>query len=351
MRVTRNRLSFVVLLLLLSLCSSLAAAQQYKAMAISPEQYWGDARGVSSSGYVVGTCQVPTGVSQAFIWSEASGFHILNTPAAYRCTAQAVNYKGQVVGWFQDTTWRSHAAFWDSDGTCHDLGLGGLYDLTDSGLALGSIGDANGVFDVNGNAIFLYAVTVAPFCMNEAGQVAGDRYAIGTDGQAFIWSSDCSFRSLETDSDFSSCALAINGSGATAGYHSRTRFDNVPVMWTPDGTRVSIGLLHTTSSGRANGISDAGAVVGVCERSDYNNGSAAFVWTKEDGIQALPGLDGRDSEAYAINSSGWIVGNVTYSSGAQRAVVWVPVPEPSTLAVILSGIAGIGLLVRRRNPA
>ena len=78
------------------------------------------------------------------------------------------------------------------------------------------------------------------------------------------------------------------------------------------------------------------------------------LWEKVSGayiVRDLGTLAG-DTEgvAYDINDSGLVVGDSWLSSpGDDRAVLWNPVPEPSSLLVLGSGILALAGMVRRRR--
>ena len=60
-------------------------------------------------------------------------------------------------------------------------------------------------------------------------------------------------------------------------------------------------------------------------------------------------LGGNHSWAYGINDSGQIVGWCFTSSGQQHAVLWTPVPEPSSLLALGGGLIGLFELIRRKR--
>jgi probable HAF family extracellular repeat protein len=112
--------------------------------------------------------------------------------------------------------------------------------------------------------------------------------------------------------------------------------------------------LSTVHTAEALGINDQNDIVGYA--LDSAQLSHAMLW-KSDGSmvdlsQYLPGWGG--TTVYDINNNGYMVGTGTNPDGDMRgfllAPIAEPVPEPSTLALLIIGIAGlIGYGWRRDN--
>lgn len=88
-------------------------------------------------------------------------------------------------------------------------------------------------------------------------------------------------------------------------------------------------------------INDAGLIVGYGTAT--NGLEHAFVW--DNGVFSDLGALQNESYACGINKNGLIVG---VSDG--QAVLWTPVPEPTSIPLLVGGIAGLtGFAVRRRK--
>ncbi len=145
--------------------------------------------------------------------------------------------------------------------------------------------------------------------VNEAGRVAGTAYAFdgapGTDTFiAFRWDAAGGFHDLSSGA----AAHAINGSDAVVG-----KANGRATLW-EDGDGTDLGVLSGDVSSVANGINDAGQVVGSSWGED-GTGSRAFLWDAEGGMVDLGLGDG--SWANAINDAGQVVAGT-----ADGPVLW-----------------------------
>jgi probable HAF family extracellular repeat protein len=119
---------------------------------------------------------------------------------------------------------------------------------------------------------------------------------------------------------FSGQSSAINADGVSAGWY-QTRRDSVAVRWDAQGNMTPLGSLPGLPSSLANGINDAGAIVGFAFTNDHLQ-ARAFAWDAADGMRALDDLGGDASLAQAINADGTIVGWSYDAEGILHAVSW-----------------------------
>jgi probable HAF family extracellular repeat protein len=119
---------------------------------------------------------------------------------------------------------------------------------------------------------------------------------------------------------FSGQSSAINGAGASAGWYETLR-TTVAVRWDAQGHRTALGSLPGLPSSLANGINDAGTIVGFAFTNNFLQ-AQAFVWHEATGMQALQDLGGDASLAQAINADGTIVGWSYDAGGILHAVTW-----------------------------
>jgi probable HAF family extracellular repeat protein len=97
-------------------------------------------------------------------------------------------------------------------------------------------------------------------------------------------------------------------------------------------------------------INNSGAVIGYSytDANDMGNCQHAFVW--QDGHAAyLDAFGGSFSRPFGINDSGLIIGVADDPDGNRHAVLWQPIPEPSSLLALAGGMGCAAAMVRRRR--
>lgn len=241
-----------------------------------------------------------------------------------------INDVGTVVGssLYDYVTGDSHAVYWDSIGI-HDLGT---LDGHTSSVAHG---------------------------INDQGQVVGSSWSeVGSLPQrAVVWE-DGNETKLDPLSGYDySSAFKINNFGMVVGsssrwdtyYSSGVEFSYLreeAALW---GNGAVIDIAVEGMNTFASDINDLGQVVGYAYSYPYASVFNAFMWQGGE-ITWLDGIDGAATMAYGINSSGWIAGQAYGSDNNWHAVVWEPVPEPSSILVLVCGIGSlVGTLLRRRE--
>jgi len=275
----------------------------------------------------------------------------------------AINSYGYVAGqvYVEGTT--SRAFFWD--GVLHELGPGIAYDVNDQGtVAAGDRIWSGGITTSTDNYT---ALTIS-----NSGLVAGisnaEAAVIGPEGQV---------RSLGTLGGAWSTVAAVNDGGAIVGsspVQSPVFPDLVHAFIWADEVLQDLGTIGGASA--ANDINNAGTVVGTSRRDSMSPtwavrwlgiGQVEPLWVgvataindkgwvvgQKDGRYPVIWADGQllslplgmfhDGAAMDINASGVVVG-----FAGSHAVIWEPVPEPGSLAVLLAGVGWGGVLALRR---
>lgn len=253
---------------------------------------------------------------------EMSTLPTLSTSSYMWNSFTDINNQGCIIG--QSGTGianGANACYWDSTGI-HDLGV----------LSGDNSSIANGV--------------------NEQGQIVGtsQRDAFPSSlAKAFIWNNN-KMTELGMLSGYNqSQAFDINNSKQVVGssLNEEYRYSGIyerAFIWQNDVMTDLLGLNNVSS--RALKITDSGFVLGYA----YSNSGfySPFVW-KSGTVTWLQGFGRINYYACDINESGWIVGQADATDNTYHAVVWEPVPEPSSLIALFSGIVTLGCVRMRRR--
>lgn len=298
------------------------AAGSYSTRDTAGVYYW-DTTGLHYAGFsltsysIIGLNNSGTIVGSRYV-SDNSTLSTLPTllPSPYGENILAdINDTGIVVGWSKyDYYARTHAALWDAEGI-HDLGtLAG---------------------DTSSRAIRL----------NNGGTVVGE--STGMISRGVIWSNGNKVETGILPRYTSSIAHGINnrevviGSCYNPDYFYTGAFEKA-FIW-QNGQLVDL-LNRSDVSSFAADINDNGQIVGYTYT--YYGQSTAFLY-ENGAITTLEGLGG-ETRAFGINSDGWIVGQAG-SDANWHAVVWEPIPEPSSIIVLFGGLCSLYCSRRRKR--
>lgn len=270
----------------------------------SPEGAYNCLGKINNNGQVVGTYNLhPYWVG--FIWQNGTMTH-LNPFGGEASVACSLNNGGQIAGYATASTdYYFHACTWQN----------GIITM------LGSLGgSSSGAYDINNN-----------------GQVVGTAETSNSASHAALWQNG-NVTDLGTLPGHNySEALSINDNGWVVGRSSLFGDTTRAFLW-KNGTMTELDTSGSSGS-IAYDINNSGQVVGA-------SGDNAVLWQNGSMIN-LSTLGGRWSTASGINNSGWIVGTSSDADDNPHAVLWVPVPEPSSILTFLCGIAGMGNMIWR----
>jgi probable HAF family extracellular repeat protein len=270
-------------------------------------------RAVNNDDEVVGSASAMGIAGGAFLW-QAGVMQNLGTLGGSLSAAVDINGYGDIAGWAEVSDGQAHACLWH-DGAMQDLGTLG-------GVVSGAMGT------------------------NEKRQVVGSSDTAEGLSHAFLWQ-DGVMQDLGTiDGNASSGALKVNDSGQVVGRAGVYGGYRHAFLW-ENGTMRDLGTLSGKSSS-AEDINNSGVVVGYSDVEMSTANCHAFVW--ESGVmQDLGALEGYpDSRAFGINELGQIIGECDNGTD-YRGVIWEPVPEPSSLAILAAGLLPLGVGLRRRK--
>lgn len=264
---------------------------------------------INNSGLVIGDHESPPGFTRPFRWSATTG--VTNIDVSFYL--ESVNESGTIVGWKATPDVRQVPVVVSNtgqltylDNTCGGIG-GQARDINDSGYV---VGDSRGPDSSGGHASIWYE---------------GDAVDIGTFGGTW------------------SVAKAINNFGQVVGVYGDDNGAIGNFVWSLNNDTIFIPTCSLFDYGGFGpiDINDNGVVLG---NTEINGVRTVLTWSMAGGFTIVG-----TGDPHAINNSGYIVGTLeeSYGPGPSQAVVWEPVPEPSSLLALAVGL--VPLILRRRR--
>lgn len=252
--------------------------------------------------------------------------------------ATSINDAGQIVGYSSTQTGEEHAFIWQN-GEMRDMGsaLCEAFDINNYGAVVG------GSYLLQGESLIELGApgNTEARAISNTGLVVGGAKTDDGPFRAFLWKDGVMY-DLHTPPDESSWASDVNDLGQIVGTCNLHAF-----IW-QDGVMKNLDALENGVSWACS-INNRGEIVGSSSYLDGNNTRRATLWANGNVVDLGIMNGGSFSEAYSISDNGLIAGIADDSDGAKHAVLWQPVPEPSSLAALLCGMAGIGIVIRRRR--
>ncbi len=328
-----NRFSAMLWLLVLSLLApARAELPQYviRDLGTFGHTKWAGAYDINNQGQIVGSMGDVSNQDRAFLWDGQ--VHDLGPG-----TARAINESGVVVGDVKGYMPGYTADGFVWDGQRHDVEEGYVFDINAGGDLAGQTEPeyhafvlARGVFrDIHVPG----AETSMAQGINDSGHVVFNcdfGYIFDVYQRAFVWDGVIP-KQLGTFGGESSIATDINNAGKVVGWAQMADGGDAGFLW--DGT------LHNIGRGlRPHALNQSDWIVGLSSQG-------AFVYAAGE-LKYLPTLGGF-AQAEAINDSGYIVGMAVAPDGTGRAVIWEPVPEPTSMLILVCGLAGLAATRRR----
>jgi hypothetical protein len=332
--------------------------------------------GINDAGQSVGYSYTAGGGADAVRWSPSGRATVLQDVGGQgRSFANAINDAGQSVGWSKTASCprlqecSADAVLWSASGKATVLqdvgGQGFSYPnaVNASGQSVGYSLSASGMDTVlwspSGKATLLQDVGGPidnfAYAINASGWSVGDSFVCGgpqgcARNDAVLWSPSGKATVLQDVGGRGfSWVVAINDAGWSVGY-SQTAFSPSAaydaVLWSPAGKATVL-----KDGSQANAINDAGWSVGLA------NGDDAMAWSpsgKATDLGAVLGPAWTLTDAVGINNSGDIIGYGHYRGGIYGFLLTpdsalFAAPEPSTWAMMLAGLAGLGFAGYRRE--
>jgi len=270
---------------------------------------------INNLGQVVGYARMPNGTVRGFVNSGGTSSALGLLPGYTDSTAWCINDNGQIVGSVQNGSNDYHA------------------------VTFNGAGSPSTVVSFGGSQSVARAI-------NNLGQIIGWAYTSDSHERASLWIDGAIYGMgfAGVTGNGHSHAYAINAAGEVVGDSFAQHLDPHAFRYTA-GVTTDLGEIIRFSL--AYGINNLSQVVGVSNISTdplgpyfyhavmFENGAAL------DLNDLIPPATGWElTDAFDINDSGWIVGSGRIN-GVDSAYVLIPVPEPSSTAVLSLMLVGI----------
>jgi probable HAF family extracellular repeat protein len=262
-------------------------------------------------------CVMASGTAAAQTWG-ASGFTIHQLPAGFLPSnwSSTMNNHGQIAGNVGDQA----GVYTPGSGLSFFAGKAWVNGINDLGQGAGSADDEatgnwRGALLGNQPPAFLTEMGYAA-AVNNAGQATGQGWS-GTGWEAFYYDGAATHYLGVHTGLTSSTAVSINDHGQIAGYSYDD--DGARAFLYTDGQMLDIGTLGGAIS-QAEKVNNYGQVVGGSTGAD--DFWHAFLYA-DGALQQLGTLGGTQGYASAINDRGDVVGQAQNAHGVWEAALWL----------------------------
>lgn len=380
-----------------AIASAVLAGAAFSAAAVTPPQYTivdlgkpagnnvSHTAGISPSGeYAVGRGVV--GNNTAFYWTAAGGRVDLPAYNGIRNNwAVGVNDSGVVVGMASTgagvdsltnyyTTNPTPVVWKNGTATALASVSGRVLDINNAGLAVGSIGSAGSpaeqavIYDTNapGSYSVISKTTSDGIGMRQAqginnqGQIYGiGRLADNTSVTLVYDPATDSMTRITSASGANPFETTDSNAGGVLAVNLGTGVASQPYTWSASGGLSAVPLPANMVDGYIGGINDQGWIAGYSRDGIGPNHNGFLSIDGESFLLSslITNPTGWNfnltNNILGIGNNGTIIGYAPFSDGSTHAyaLVQLPVPEPSTYALLMAGLVVVGGMARRRRAA
>lgn len=330
-----------ILLILMTCCATPSLAVSYKMHCLGR----GEALDVNVKGQVCGYFNPSLGNQHAFVW-ENGILHDLGTFGGITGAAMAINDNGHIVAAAYDWRNGNHSYIFDysTDSILTEIPNGSL-EINNNDQVIGDIVHDSFFWDQGNFTVFSVNDFTDAVSINNYGQVCGTTDHVNwSRPSGFVWQ-DGQIQDIgNLGGALSTSAYCINDLGQVVGASYTPDGFKHAFIW-HDGVMQDIGQPNVPSYAYA--INNLGHVVGSAQFTGI--GRHAFFW--ENGIMYDLGKPDNIIASFAtsISDTGWIAGYALDRNNRRYAVIWEPVPEPSGLLALISGITSILAATRKKR--
>jgi probable HAF family extracellular repeat protein len=289
--------------------------------------------------------------------AESFTYTTISVPGATQTSASAINNVGQIVGNYRDSTgaWHGYVYtngtftnFFDVPGVNPPAPIG-ISGINDAGQIVGSIGGPGGKGFLYSDGVFTDIYYPQGFSTSANGINNAGQILVGIDfvGSFVLSNGELTPIIVPGISPMLVQASGINNIGQVVGSFGFS--DDLQGFLQDTNGDVTTFRFPGAVETHPSGINDFGEIVGYYRGTGgpyhgfiYRNGD--FTPFDEPLVGSFLGTQTRE-----INNAGQIVGTFTDASGRIQGFLATPVPEPTSLLLLVSGIAAAGLLLRHRN--
>ena len=335
MRVLR---SITILILLFTIFCSVCAygADFYNVKDISLVGYNNcEAFGINDEGNVVCQANKQQETADVYTYSlnASSSCNFIIDSVTDNYSPYRINNNGLIIGDKYHTS-----LWWDSSGQETDIMLGYqsfAYGINNDGLIVGTA-IINNKYRPYAWNIYKGQLNIEKFNSMSGGLLDVNNSGVATGcyedtedvSHSYVWSENDGITEISSPDFKWSQAFAINNKGQIAGRYGLANGDGGLFIWSKeDGMKIVSTFSNELVYPFA--INDSGVIVG-------KYGDSAFCWDSVNGLTIL-GL----GAANDINEEGQIAGKLIKDDGSSHAIIWQPVPEPSSILALFCGLGSL----------